>query len=60
MPNTVPAGHATIKGQMLISCILASSLRAAPHPVWLSGLDKVLPANLEFWPLDIWHSGSRY
>ena len=27
----MPAGHATIKGQMLISCILARSLRAAPH-----------------------------
>ena len=25
------AGHATIKGQMLISCILATSLRAAPN-----------------------------
>ena len=24
------AGHATIKGQMLISCILARSLRASP------------------------------
>ena len=27
----MPAGHATIKGQMLISCILARSLRASPH-----------------------------
>ena len=27
----MPAGHATNKGQMLISCILATSLRAPPH-----------------------------
>ena len=27
----VPAGHATNKGQMLLSCILARSLRASPH-----------------------------
>ena len=29
----MPAGHVTIKGQMLISCILARSLRASPHTV---------------------------
>ena len=27
----MPAGHATNKGQMLISCVLARSLRASPH-----------------------------
>ena len=27
----MPAGHATNEGQMLISCILARSLRASPH-----------------------------
>ena len=32
MPNTVPAGHATDKGQMPMSCVLARSLRAPPHP----------------------------
>ena len=38
----MPAGHATNKGQMMISCILARSLRASPRtlpsPIIFGGL----------------------
>ena len=51
MPSRVPAGQATNKGQMLISCILARSLRASPHtlpsPISRSGFDIVLCAREE-------------